>query len=270
MAAGPWQPTTFRRFERALASSTFPAQIVTDAGRAYIKVINNPIGPHALVREWVGTSLARWFGLPTLDFAILEVDEMDEIPLHDNRRAQPGPAFVTRSVEGHPWGGDAEELKLIENPEAISRLVVFDTWTRNPDRHPPDLATRQPHRDNVFLSGEDAAPGKFRLIAMDHTECFFTPGRRDLGGHLAAIEHVKDEGIYGLFPEFIPFLQETELQAAAKRLRELDEATVSRILNEIPSAWDLSESAQAALKELILQRARYVADTVVEGIQALC
>ncbi len=113
MAARSWQPTTFRRFERALASSTFPAQIVTDTGRAYIKVINNPIGPHALVREWVGTSLARWFGLPTLDFAILELDEMDEIPLHDNRRAQSGPAFITRAVEGHPWGGDAEELKLL-------------------------------------------------------------------------------------------------------------------------------------------------------------
>ena len=203
MAARSWQPTTFRRFERALASSTHPAQIVTDAGHAYIKVINNPIGPHALVREWVGTSLARWFGLPTFDFAILELDEMDEIPLHDNRRAQPGPAFVTRAVEGHPWGGRAEELKLLDNPDAISRLVVFDTWTQNPDRHPPDLATRQPHRDNVFLSGEGAMPGRFRLIAMDHTECFFTPGRRDLTGHIATIDQIRDERVYGLFPEFV-------------------------------------------------------------------
>ncbi len=269
MTASPWQPTTFLRFERALASSTFPAQIVTDTGRAYIKVINNPIGSHALVRDWVGTSLARWFGLPTFDFAILELDEMDEIILHDDRRAQPGPAFVTRAVEGHPWGGSTNELKLLDNPEAISRLVVFDTWTRNPDRHPPDLASRQPHRDNVFLSGEGATPGRFRLIAMDHTECFL-PSSRDLTSHIATIENIQDERIYGLFPEFVSLIQVAELQASAERLHELDEATVGNILASIPSAWDMAESARTALRELILQRAKYVANTIVDRVRALC
>ncbi len=167
-------------------------------------------------------------------------------------------------------GWRCRRTQVIVDPEAISWLVVFDTWIQNPDRHPPDLATRQPHRDNVFLSGEGATPGRFRLIAMDHTECFFIPNHRDLTGHIATIEHIKDEGIYGLFPEFTPLVQMTELQAAAARLRALDEATVGNILAAIPSAWVMSGPARTALKELILQRAKYVADTVGDRVRALC
>ena len=163
MAVGSWHPQSFRRFEQAFASSTYPARIVTDAGPAFIKVINNPLGPHVLVREWVGTSLAHWFGLPTFDFAILELDELDKFFLHDNR--------------------------------------------------------------------------------------------------------IQDEGIYGLFPEFIPFVKTKELRAATSRLRELDVETISDIMADIPSAWLVSAETREALSELILQRARYTADTVVDRIQ---
>lgn len=269
MAGGSWYPQSFRRFEQAFASSTYPARIVTDAGPAFIKVINNPLGPHVLVREWVGTSLAHWFGLPTFDFAILGLDELDEFFLHDNRPTEPGPAFVTRVVKGHPWSGDPKELKLLENPEMISRLIVFDTWTRNPDRYPPDSSPRKPNRDNVFLSGEEASAGKFRLIAMDHTECF-TSSSQDLTKNLATISRIQDEGIYGLFPEFIPFVKTKELRAAASRLRELDLGTISDIVADIPSAWLVSAETREALSELILQRARYTTDSVVDRIQDYC
>ena len=237
-------------------------------GPAFIKVLNNPLGPHVLVRELVGTSLARWFGLPTFDFAILELDELDEIILHNNLRAVPGPAFVTRAVSGHPWGGDPDELRLLDNPEAISRLVVFDTWTRNPDRYPSDLANRGPHRDNVFLSGEGAQPGRFCLIAMDHTECFASSSQ-DLSRQIATIERIRDEGVYGLFPEFVPFIQVPELHAAVSRLRELDDATLANIIEKIPQAWEVSVQGKRALREFILQRAQYIAETVVDRIQAL-
>jgi hypothetical protein len=52
-----WQPTTFRRYIRAVGGSTAPVRIATDAGDAFIKAINNPVGPHALAREWVATNL---------------------------------------------------------------------------------------------------------------------------------------------------------------------------------------------------------------------
>ena len=179
--AGAWKPTTFLRFEEALDTSMGTARIVTDAGHCYVKALGNRQGPHPLACEWVATHLAHWFGLPTFDFGVLQIDaEIDEIPFLRGGTAASGPAFVTRAAAGHTWGGSAEELDCLVNCEAISWLMVFDTWTLNCDRHPADLTVRSPNYDNVFLERvSESDPVGFRLIAMDHTHCF-TCGR-DLG-----------------------------------------------------------------------------------------
>jgi hypothetical protein len=167
------------------------ARILTDAGPAYIKAMGNPQGPHQLACEYVGTQLAKWFGLATLEFHLLHIDaSIDEIPFPKGGCASSGPAFVTRAAEGHPWGGTEAELKPLVNREAISWLVVFDTWTLNCDRHPPDLADRRPNYDNVFLErvGE-RGQAQFRLLAIDQGCCF--SGGRDLTPRISSIDHVR-------------------------------------------------------------------------------
>jgi hypothetical protein len=99
------------------------------------------------------------------------------------------------------WGGGDRELKLLVNPQDISRLVVFDTWVMNCDRHCPiDPGTgirRKPNRDNVFLS-EDAPDGQFLLKAIDHTHCFSCG--RDWTKRLNQFDRIKDGRVFGLFP----------------------------------------------------------------------
>ncbi len=145
--------------------------------------------------------VARWIGLPTLDFAIIDVTVPELLPFYRGGFAATGPAFITRKERGVSWGGTERQLKQLINPEDISRLVVFDTWTRNWDRYSPD--GRRINRDNVFLR-EDTPQGRFQLKAIDHTHCF-TWGR-ELTRRLSNIEFVKDREVYGLFPEFRPFL----------------------------------------------------------------
>ena len=246
------------------------AEIVTDAGRAYIKAIGNRQGPHGLACELVGTQLARWFGLPVFDFAILKLDDADEIPLPRGCSAQPGPAFVTRAERGHPWGGSTDELSMIVNPDDIARMVVFDTWTENCDRYPPDLIVRRPNYDNVFLSEEKAPAGQLRLIAMDHTHCF-TCGR-DLTQPVAHIKRTNDVRIYGLFPGFIPLVQKrrTVVEMAAKRLGQFDLGTCNAIVDSIPNEWEVSSETRKGLCDLICQRARFVADNVVDWLAPKC
>jgi hypothetical protein len=128
------------RFERALLTSACTAIVETDAGKAYLKCLGGPEGPHTLACEWVATHLARWFRLPTFDVAIIDVTDADEIPFVDKDgerfgQAEPGPAFVSRAEFGESWSGKQSQLKRLANPEAISRLVVFDTWTLNCDRY---------------------------------------------------------------------------------------------------------------------------------------
>lgn len=266
-----WQPTSFERWEAAVDSSTMPARIVTDAGHAYLKAKNNPRGPHALVREWVGTKLAEWLGLPVFDMAIMEIDEnVDEIPLYDNRRAQSGSALVTRAEKGTFWGGGEKQLESVENTETYSGLVIFDTWTRNADRYPPAGSARiNPNYDNVFLSEESAPSGRFRLLAIDHTECFL-PTSRDLDRKLGNIGNVKDDQLYGLFPEFMKHIEESALRKFATRLENLEKATVDDILGQVPGDWDLDVAASQALRKLVIERAAYVAKNSVDPILEQC
>ena len=263
-----WQPKTFLRFERHLTTSALTALIVTDAGRAYLKPMAPALSPHTLACEWVGSQLARWFGLPTFEFALMPIDEIDEIPLADNSRATPGMAFASREMRGHPWSGAEKELEQLENPQDISRLVVFDTWTQNCDRFPPAGENRGPHYDNVFLAHAGAAEGKLRLIAMDHTHCF-TCGA-DLTGRLANIHKAHDDGIYGLFPAFVPRMDKIEVRAAADTLRRATTSVVEPMVQSIPAEWEVSQAIRIALVQLVCSRAAYVADRIYDSLKALC
>ena len=70
MPREPWHPESFERHVRVVDSSTGPAEIITDAGPAFIKAMGNKEGPYVLACEWVGTKLAAWFGLPTFDMTV--------------------------------------------------------------------------------------------------------------------------------------------------------------------------------------------------------
>jgi hypothetical protein len=69
----------------------------------------------------VATQLAKWFGLPTFDYALMAIEaSVDEIPFHRGGAAASGTAFVTKAMAGHTWGGTADELANLANPEAVS------------------------------------------------------------------------------------------------------------------------------------------------------
>lgn len=257
MTGTPWQPTKFLRFERGFPTSMCTAEVMTDAGRAYLKAMGNPEGPHALACELVATHLARWFGLQTFDFAILRLTDADEVPFGEKGVAEPGPAFVTRAEDGHTWGGDAGELDLIENPEDMTRLVVFDSWVRNVDRQPPAGATRKPNLRNVFLSAEKVPAGRLRLLAMDHTHTF-TWGR-ELTRRLGHMDMTEDPAVYGLFPPFLDFLSADVLESCRQKLRDVSRGVVAPFVDAIPREWDVSSEGRDALKDFLCGRAAFLA-----------
>lgn len=201
--ASPWTPTRLQRVEESYDTSMGTTKIKTDATWGYLKALGNRQGPHALAAELVATQLARWFGLSVADFAILDLPAAACFDLPRNARTQPGPAFVSRHSDGATWGGTEAELRSLEDLGDITRLVVFDTWVRNCDRHPPDLTTRKPNFANVYLASTDR-PTRSRLLAIDHTHCFDCG--HDLTNHLSEITKVKDERTYGLFPAFSAFI----------------------------------------------------------------
>jgi hypothetical protein len=238
----------------------------------YLKGIGAPEGPHTLAAELVGTQLAAWFGLSTLDWAIIMLDDIVEIPFVDKDgnetgMAKPGPAFITRAEPGDTWSGDEKQLRRLVNQQDIARLVVFDTWTRNCDRHSfaPSNLPQKPriNRDNVFLS-EEAPKGQFALKAIDHTHCF-TCGR-EWTRKMSGIRMVKDPRVFGLFPEFRPFLARSAVVQAASDLASIDRRTAVGITQTIPNEWEVAPHALDALLDLILGRAAFVAATIEQRL----
>ena len=230
----------------------------TDAGKAYLKAIGNPAGPHALACEWVGTRLASVVGLPTFDHAFLPVDEMDELPFFDKKSmAEPGPAFATRAEKGSTWGRDKRLLSRIENPTDITRMIVFDTWVLNYDRYGP--AGCRVNMDNVFFSTETEG-GMVELRVMDHTHCL-TNGA-ELTKRVQRIGMIMDERIFGLFPEFRELLNREAVQAMCEQMATLGLDVIEDIVQMIPNAWSVSKEAKQALIQFISQRAAYLANTI--------
>ncbi|MBL8793598.1 MAG: hypothetical protein JNM56_06825 [Planctomycetia bacterium] len=263
-SASAWNPTEIRRSVRSLPTGAETVIVMTDVGEAYLKAMGSDAGEHALACEWVGTQLARWFGLSTFDFALIEVTNDNELPLSKSGNARPGPAFVTRSESGETWGGKERELERLVNPDAITRLVLFDTWTLNCDRYfLKDDGRPRINRGNVFLSSE-APPGQFVLKAMDHTHCF-TCGKR-LSSALSYIDRTKDPRLYGLFPEFRRFLDKGIAQAAIGRLKLLDRPTIGGMTNTIPVEWEVDATARKAVADFLLARADYLAENIVQRL----
>lgn len=259
-----WKPTRLMEVGRTLDTSTGAARVMTDAGPAYLKAMGNRQGPHVLATDWVGTHLAKWFGLSTFDIAIVSVEEGFE--LWRGAMAKPGPAFRARAEAGDAWGGGPKELDSIVNPGDITRLVVFDTWTLNCDRHDGRPGGRTPNYGNVYLSTEAAAEGKSKLMAMDHGLCFIRSGE-DLTAKLNQIDKVQEAYVHGLFPAFRDKLQEPTIEACAARLREMDAATAEAIIQTVPREWGVPQEARKAWADLIYRRAGHVADNIREWIE---
>ncbi len=231
MASGRWQPQTIKRYIESIPTSTRVARVETDAGEGFLKAMGNPEGPHVLACELVGTLLAEWLGLPTLDSAIIWVGSDDEIEYAGGGMAAPGPAFITKAEEGMSWGGDAAALGKILNPGDIARLVVLDTWIRNCDRYKP-APNRRVNWDNVFLAWESRGSKGATLKAIDHTHAF-TCGR-ELTRRLGQLDDVLDPTLFGCFPEFVSFLQREGVADCAARLNQMDGGEARRVVSKVP------------------------------------
>ncbi len=254
-----WTPTAFRRFAKYFPTSLCTALVETDLGLGYLKGLGNPEGPHCLACEFVGSSLAEWLGAPTLDWSILIVQPSDEIPIKDGQRIQPGSSFITRAERNAvTWGGDGDELLKLSNSETITELIILDTWFRNCDRYAPDGKRR--NFDNVLFVREISRRKPYRLVAMDFSHAF-TCGD-ELTKRLPYIEYVKDERVYGLFPEFRDHLRKDVIQSCAQKLGTFRSAVANDIVSRVPHEWGVSNEVRLAWINLICGRAHFLATNI--------
>jgi hypothetical protein len=246
-----WQPTVIKRLIEVLPTSTNVAKVSTDNGNGFLKGMGNPAGNEALAAELVSAELARWFGLRTAPFAILDVQEI-EIPV---RRGylEFGPAFITKQIPGLTGDGADVLLRKLNTHADVCRLVIFDTWIRNSDRCSSFDGEQIISRDNLFFSPRD---GKLDLVALDHSHCWVETTLED---ELGDPRLASDETVYGYFPEFEPYMNSQAVAAAVNRLRQLDIEFAREVVNSIPAQWGPNPGCRQLWSDLIFERAQKVA-----------
>lgn len=245
------QPTVILEELEKFPSSTQPAKVRTDAGIGFIKAVNNPQGSNSLASELIAAELGTWLGLSIPPFAILKESGLE---ISMETRPMEGPFFFSAAVEAVPRDGTDRFLKQLCCPEDVSKLVIFDTWIRNTDRFFEGEASS----DNLLfrLIGKR----RYGIVPIDHTHCFL-----DSGYFLSETypdEIVRDEAVYGLFPEFEPFLKEAHVAGAIEKLRSLKSDFVQECLDALPNEWGVTTRQKDALRNMVCSRAEYVIETL--------
>ncbi len=257
-----WRPTRFERLERRLRSRMSPAQVVTDAGPAYLKCLGSGASAHCLACEWIGTRVAGLLGLPTFEVALLELSP-DDVPFDETGCERPGPAFAARSELGMPWDRSSRTLARLSNPDDLSRLIVADTLLANWDRLGPQ---REPNLDNVFLS-RARVPGELTLLAMDFSHCLVR--NRHLGPGLDAPARVRDEALYGFCEAFAPYLTPENVAAALKGLARLTDEKIGGVVEEVPDAWEMDGAIRSRIRTFLMRRRDYLLESLYARISLL-
>jgi hypothetical protein len=98
---------------------------------------------------------------------------------------------------------------------------------------------------------------------MDHTHCF---DNGVLHAKLNNIDPVKDDKVYGLFPEFHPFMSLITLRGALSHLASVTSDVVVPIIAEVPMEWQVDNATRGALQEMILSRAQFLSEYLADAI----
>lgn len=129
-----------------------------------VKAIGNPeVDESLIVRELLGNSLARSYGLATPEPGLIRISDAFANALNPSLSRKygfqiaPGIAAGCEFVRGGLTSPQANAFFTQEEIEALAVLYGFDLVTQNPDR--------LPNRPNFGLKGKE-------LIAFDFDQCF--------------------------------------------------------------------------------------------------
>ena len=247
--------THILRVDQALETAAKVLVVATTFGRMYLKGPPGEEGNGQLVREWIGTRLAQAFHLPTLSYGILENLPQAQLLLADGRALRQDAVFATLEEPGAAWEGGSEALDLVGNRSAFSRLVVFDTWVRNLDRHVPRVNGSHENKGNVFVSSDSRRGHRPQLLAMDHTHVFGSPAVIRNG---AASPMVQDAVVYGLFDDFRPRLAARDLERAIHDLTGMRQPVLMDMIAPLIGRWGLTDAAADGIAGFLEARAQFV------------
>lgn len=175
--------------DRSIQGITKPFYCRCEDGQAYF-VKGYGAGKQSLIAEYVGSCLARRFGLPVAEFDIVEVPQelIKWCGRGDANELGAGLAFGSRALP------HVQEFTMAHLPQVDVQtrkdVVLFDWWVRNADR----TLTAKGGNPNLLW---DQAHSK--LAVIDHNQAFDA----DFDASHFLELHVFHESLLAVFDDFV-------------------------------------------------------------------
>ena len=78
---------------------------------------------------------------------------------------------------------------------------------------------------------------------------------------------INDDGLYGLFSAFHPFVTRDAVRPWIARLAQFDRTFCQGLVDGVPVEWSVTTQVRTAIVELLSRRAKYVAETIEERVK---
>lgn len=95
---------------------------------------------------------------------------------------------------------------------------------------------------------------------MDFSHCMHIS--QSINRTLKQIDSVKNEDIYGLFPDFRGFIDAESIALFKDKLKNLDEDCVNTILASVPSEWNFNQTTKEIIHDFLVGRAYFLYDNI--------
>jgi len=254
-----WQPSKLLSVLEKLDTSTRPLKVLTDQGVALMKYPGNPMGKDALISEFLASELMLCLGIQSPPHGLLAVEERQD-PLVGVNLEQ-GVAFLTQWQEpAFTFSGRIEPLRKLQNPDIVSKLLVFDTWIQNFDRFVLDGMDSTENRDNLLFI--PASNGRLTLLVIDHSHAFVETTFEDEMSH----DWGEDRRLCGVHPTFATFLRDDEVYRTLDAIRALGDQVLSEIVSQVPVSWGLTTGCREQLVAGLIRRANEMTNWLPQAI----
>lgn len=235
-------------FEREMGNGiTNPLLMGCPNGLYVVKVSDNPEGTRVLINEFVCYKLAKILDLPIPDASLIHINEnmiKSSLKLQE-LGVNPGVHFGSRFIKKSTASLQPPILNIVQNPEDIPSIILFDQIIFNDDR--------TLNKGNLLFDLKER-----KIIIIDHSHVFKIGALWDKTQldriHAEPLTLVSDfhGHNYKILLRFIngfnPFHKIME------KITNLQKEDIEWCCEGIPDSWDFPEDDKQALIEFIWYR----------------
>ena len=214
----------------------------------YCKFPGNPDGTRVLINEYVCASLAKLLKLPIPDFELVYWDSECELSkcITDIENTS-GTTFCSRSIERAGVVPSNRVFNKASNRDQLYKILVFDLLIGNNDRNP----------GNILINLKNNS-----IVMIDHSHVFIHEAIWDK----ISLKNDIDKGFviddmnkyyFERLLETINWVNEDDIKNFKMLINKVDKDIITKIVDSVPSDWNLNNEDKKMLIEFINYRFRH-------------